>query len=314
MNIAIIGRSELLYDSALCLIEEGMKVKLVVTAKEAPEYERKRKDFLNLAESGGARFLQTARINQKKNIDIIKQCGRIDIGVSVNYPGIISQEVIDLFRLGILNSHGGDLPRYRGNACQAWAILNREKHIGLCVHRMTGGELDSGDIVARDYCYIDINTRVGQVYGWIRKNTPNLFLEAVKHLSENENYYLEKQSRRAEDILRCYPRRPEDGRIDWNRSNEDILLLINASSEPYAGAFCDFDGEPFIIWRAELHEDRENYFAVPGQVCQIERVDNGAGDVVAVTGKNKLKITEAGYRGKRGKPGLFIKNIRSRLK
>ena len=29
--------------------------------------------------------------------------------------------------VGILNAHGGDLSKYRGNACQAWAILNGEK-------------------------------------------------------------------------------------------------------------------------------------------------------------------------------------------
>ena len=37
------------------------------------------------------------------------------------------EEVIDFFELGILNAHGGDLPRYRGNACQAWAIINGEE-------------------------------------------------------------------------------------------------------------------------------------------------------------------------------------------
>ena len=36
-------------------------------------------------------------------------------------------KVISIFTLGILNAHGGDLPRYRGNACQAWAIINGEE-------------------------------------------------------------------------------------------------------------------------------------------------------------------------------------------
>ncbi|GAB1465742.1 hypothetical protein MASR2M54_12420 [Aliarcobacter cryaerophilus] len=50
-----------------------------------------------------------------------------EIAVSLNYSSIISQNVIDLFPLGVLNAHGGDLPRYRGNACQAWAIINGEE-------------------------------------------------------------------------------------------------------------------------------------------------------------------------------------------
>ena len=46
----------------------------------------------------------------------------------MNYTGIIPQSIIDLFNHGILNIHPGDLPRYRGNACLAWAIINAEKN------------------------------------------------------------------------------------------------------------------------------------------------------------------------------------------
>ena len=84
--------------------------------------------------------------------------------------------------MGILNAHGGDLPRYRGNACQAWAILNGEEKIGLCIHKMIGGELDSGNIIAKEFLKIDINTKVTQVWGWMSTSIPKLFLK----LYENE--------------------------------------------------------------------------------------------------------------------------------
>ena len=73
----------------------------------------------------------------------------------------IPNKIINYFNYGILNAHGGDLPRYRGNACQAWAILNGENKIGLCIHKMVGGELDSGDIISRDYLDIGENTKIG---------------------------------------------------------------------------------------------------------------------------------------------------------
>ena len=74
----------------------------------------------------------------------------------MNYTGIIPQSIIDIFQYGILNAHGGDLPRYRGNARQAWAH-NGEKSIGLCIHKMIGGEIDMcGDIIARDYSKLRI--------------------------------------------------------------------------------------------------------------------------------------------------------------
>jgi len=311
MNLAIIGRSELLYNSALALVEQGHQIKLIITAAGAPEYKRQKEDFQHMAEKLGARFIYTARINRPNIMKIIAQCGNLDLGISVNYTSIISQAVIRHFRLGILNSHSGDLPRYRGNACQAWAIINGETKIGLCIHKMVGAQLDSGDIIARAYFPIDINTRVGTVYQWMETETPGLFSEAVAHLSNDGNYYLEKQSQDPKDILRCYPREPRDGCIDWTRSNEDVLRLINASSEPYAGAFCHFEEIPMTIWRAALYHDHEQYCAVPGQVCYIDRE---SGDVVVITGKGKLKISDIGYLESRGKPALFIKSTRKRLR
>ncbi len=160
MKVAIIGRTEILYETASLLLEAGYEIPLIVTAKESPEYTKDIKDFEKLASKIDAAFINTARISSKENIEVISNLDKIDIGISMNYISVISQEVVDLFTLGILNAHSGDLPRYRGNACQAWAIINGEEKIGLCVHKMIGGELDSGDIVVKDYFPININTKI----------------------------------------------------------------------------------------------------------------------------------------------------------
>ena len=143
MKIAIIGRTELLYDTALRLKNAGHDIVCILTAKEAPEYTRKASDFRQLASDWGIPFTQGPKILEHE--DFLKSAPA-DIAVSINYTGVVPQAVIDTYPLGILNAHGGDLPRYRGNACQAWAILNGEERIGLCIHKMIGGELDSGDI------------------------------------------------------------------------------------------------------------------------------------------------------------------------
>ena len=46
------------------------------------------------------------------------------------------------------NAHAGDLPRYRGNACANWAIINGEDKVGLSIHKMDAG-LDSGPIIQK---------------------------------------------------------------------------------------------------------------------------------------------------------------------
>ena len=166
MKICAIGRSEILYDTIIHLQKNGHEVVGIVTSKEAPEYERSAKDFLHLAKKLEIKFLRT--VDPIQNINFFNSINA-DIGLSFNYTAIIPEDIINIFPLGILNAHGGDLPRYRGNACQAWAILNGEDKIGLCVHKMVGGELDSGDIIKREYLHLNANTKIGDTWKWMRE-------------------------------------------------------------------------------------------------------------------------------------------------
>jgi len=307
MRIAAIGRTEILYDTINLLIKAGYKIPLIVTSKEAAEYTKTADDLKQLATQIGADFIQTNKINTIT--DHLKNLPPIDIAVSVNYSGIIPQTIIDFFPLGILNAHGGDLPKYRGNACQAWAILNGEKHIGLCIHRMIGGELDNGDIIAREFFPIDITTKITEVWQWMQHNIPNLFNSAVEKLNDAPDYILEIQSKNPDDALRCYPRQPEDGKINWHKSNTDILRLINASNKPYAGAFCDFGGHKLIIWDAELLNSDENYLAIPGQVISI-----GKSFIDVATGNGIIRINDVEIDKGQVPASSIIKSIRKRLK
>lgn len=69
-----------------------------------------------------------------------------DLGISVRFHKIIPENVISSFRLGIVNTHGGILPEYRGSYCNINAILNDEKEYGVTLHYIQPG-VDDGDIV-----------------------------------------------------------------------------------------------------------------------------------------------------------------------
>lgn len=305
MRVAIIGRSEILHDTAVLLRAGGHEIVCILTAKEAPEYQCGAEDFRALAEQWAVPFASSARIREHR--DFLAKA-KADIAVSINYSGVIPEEITALFPLGILNAHGGDLPRYRGNACQAWAILNGEEKIGLCIHRMVGDELDSGDIIARIYLPIDINSTIGQVMDWIGRMTPALFVDALEQLRRDPSFVLERQSKDPALALRCYPRRPEDGRIDWRKPAVDVLRLINASGRPYAGAFCDFEGQKLIVWCADPVEDGEVFCAVPGQVTAL-----GESFVDVACGTGKVRIREAEMEGRCEAPRIWIQSIRKRL-
>ena len=69
MNIGIIGRSELLYNTAEYLIDKGHTIKLIITAKEAPEYTKTSDDFERLANKVGAEYLFTNKIDEQDRIN-----------------------------------------------------------------------------------------------------------------------------------------------------------------------------------------------------------------------------------------------------
>ncbi len=308
MNIGIIGRNEVLFETMQRLKEAGHNIKFVVTSKASPEYKIKHADFEQFAAAHQIPYLYHPNVTAEALKELIGN-NSSEVVISTNYTGVIAHEITELFPLGILNAHGGDLPRYRGNACQAWALINAEKRIGLCIHRMIGGELDSGDILERQFFEVNVNTRIGEVYEWMQELIPDMFVKTIEKLSDDPKFILERQSKDPAQALRCYPRMPDDGRINWKKSNYEVLRLINASSEPFSGAFSYLDNEKITIWRAELVEDEENYLGVPGQISAVHQ--KGWVEVLAGSGKVRLLEVE---KDTRTLPSQLIKSIRKRFR
>jgi len=293
-----------LLETAHILVKEGYQVVLVATGRPAAEDTCSVDDYRSAADDWASEFLERVDLLRLK---VLLNQTRPDLGVSSNYPVILPADIVNIPRLGILNSHGGDLPRYRGNACQAWAILQGERNVALCIHRMVGGEVDSGDIIVRQKIEITNSTKVGAILDWMSSILPTCFLEAVKALESDPEYFLERQSRDSTNSLRCFPRRPEDGRISWNLKPIEIVRLVNASGPPYAGAYCEIDNRRVIVLTASIAQDQTPFLAVPGQVIGLTK------DSVTVACKEgAVEIQEAQLED-----GMalreHIKNIRARL-
>jgi len=308
MKIAIIGRGEILFKVMERIHEEGFEIPLVVTSKEAPEYTKTSSDFKMFAEKIGSNFIHNPKINVKDLKKFCNESNSFDLAVSINYTGIITQDVIDLFRLGILNMHAGDLPRYKGNAVVAWAIINYEKKIVNCIHKMEGSELDSGDIIVKETLNINVDTKISEIFNWLYSSAPNLFIESISKLKNDPNYIMIDKNNNNSKSMRCYPRMPIDGKIIWSKSSLDIHNLIRASSHPFQGAFTSFNGKKVAIFSSKMVETSETFLAIPGQILNFN-----SNDVEVATADGKLIVSEFNFEDKFLKPNEFIKTIRSRF-
>lgn len=109
--------------------------------------------------SRNARPLEVATVAEAHNIPVYlpKKPSEIidtlrelqaDIAVLVAYGRIISQEVIDIFPLGIVNLHPSLLPSYRGPAPIESPIANGDAQTGVSVMKLTAG-MDDGPVYAQ---------------------------------------------------------------------------------------------------------------------------------------------------------------------
>lgn len=77
----------------------------------------------------------------------------LDLGLCCRYSKIIKKDVIDFFRLGIINMHGGLLPEFAGPYSCNYSVLFNAKKGGGTLHWIDEG-IDTGDIIRR--CEFDI--------------------------------------------------------------------------------------------------------------------------------------------------------------
>ena len=309
MRIAALGRTKILWNSIKKLSSEGHELALMATCRAAPEYDVNDEDFKQLAAELGATFLMTQSLNRPEVVEKVRNAGA-DIAVSVNWINIIGPELCGAFRHGILNAHAGDLPRYRGNAPVAWAILQGESKIGLTVHRMDPYALDSGPVFVKDYFPLTDSTYIAEVFRWIESRVPDLFLGTLNAI-EDGTLQPTSQPEEGKLALRCYPRRPEDASIRWHMPAEYLARLVRASSEPFGGAYSYYKGSRITIWRAHAEPWSYASLAIPGQVthCNLD-----TGEVKVATSEGQLVLEEVRMsKQSRSKPTWVIKSLRDRL-
>lgn len=315
MRIVFLGRTQMLMRS-IALFEESQHVIAGIgTCAAETEYFVDEHDFKKKADELGVPFFCNSKINSQEVQKILSSM-QADIAISVNWLTIIQKQTMELFKYGILNGHAGDLPRYRGNACPNWAIINGEEKVGLSVHFMEPGCLDSGDVVLKEFIDIKADTTVGEIYGQMEDLFPKMFLQAVDKIDRMGNAAGMPQSKKREQILRCYPRIPGDSCIDWNQSCVEIGRLVRASGFPFQGAYTFLNGkEKLYIQKVGITDYEFPSVAVCGQVvfrdCEKDCVGIAAKDGVIVIYQlcdgehEQCRVTEK-IRSMRDRMGMHV--------
>lgn len=243
-----------------------------------------------IAEGHGLRFLKFRKINDAQVLSQIREA-KPDLIFIVGLSQIVTSEIIRSAKEYVIGFHPTPLPRFRGRAAVPWQILLGVKESAISFFKIDEG-MDTGDIICQYPYRIGEKDDAGDVHesvfaamqAALRKYIPRIYADDIEFIRQRE-----------EDATYLLTRRPEDGKIRWDRPGEEVLRLIRAVSRPYPGAFAFYKGRKVLFWRARL-EANTKYFGIPGQLARI-----GEEKELAIVLKDSILVV-TDYEAEEGTP------------
>jgi methionyl-tRNA formyltransferase len=157
----------------------------------------------------GLEIYQPERI---RDPDAVERLRRLepDVLVVVAYGQIIPPSVLDIPRLGAVNIHGSLLPRHRGAAPVAGAILAGDSETGVTIMRMDE-QLDHGPILAARSMQIGPRDDAVALTSRLAALGAELLVDTLAHVEEIKAV---EQDHGASSVAPRLSR--EDGELDWD--------------------------------------------------------------------------------------------------
>ena len=180
-----------------------------------------------------------------------------DLMVVVAYGLILPQAVLDIPRLGCINSHASLLPRWRGAAPIQRAIEAGDSESGVTVMRMEAG-LDTGPMLLKAVTPITREDTGGSLHDRLAELGPPAVIEAIAGLAAG-TLVGEVQ----DDSLATYAHKlnKDEARIDWNRPAVELERLIRAFN-PWPICHSTLNGEALKVLAATLADG----VGAPGEI------------------------------------------------
>jgi len=240
-----------------------------------------------------------------------------DVIVTVAYGQILHQRVLDVPPRGVVNIHPSLLPRYRGAAPIAGAILAGEKETGVTI-MLLALALDEGPILSQRRVPIDPHDTTGALTAHLAGPGAELLMETLPGYLDGSI-----QPQGQDPTLATYVPmvQKEDGLIDWRLSAVDIWRRVRAF-DPWPTAYTHLDGELLQIreaWPVTAESSEMPGTIVPLPDASKEQIPPEAGFAVQ-TGDGLLavlRVQKAGrramaardfLRGERGLPGKRLES------
>lgn len=261
----------------------------VVTQPDRPAGRGKRLMPTPVKQVALARGLPLAQPRSLREPEALAQLAawRPEVIIVAAFGQILRQDVLDLPPHGCLNIHASLLPRWRGAAPIAAAILAGDAKTGVTIMKMDTG-LDTGPILAQREEAIRPDCTREELERRLAQLGADLLIETLPAYLAGQ---LQPRPQPEEGVTHARPLHKEDGLIDWSRPAVELDRQVRAYN-PWPGAFTFWQGQPLKILRAAPHPAWRGD-APPGTVVAL---DDG---IAVATGEGALRLGQVQWAGKR---------------
>ncbi|WAL58733.1 methionyl-tRNA formyltransferase [Thermocoleostomius sinensis] len=259
----------------------------------------------------------------KKEEEALEQLrsSQADAFVVVAYGQILSQEILDMPRLGCINAHGSLLPKYRGAAPIQWSLYHGETETGITTMLMDAG-MDTGAMLLKATTPIALLDNALDVAKTLSTQAADLLVETLLGLEQGTIDAIPQDNEQATYAPLI---QKSDYQLDWTRS---ALALHNQIRGFYPNCVTTLRNTPLKITAtvpleganlsstATLQSIQQAWdatditAAAPGTIVALLK---GHGAVVQ-TGQGALLLQEAQLAGKRSQQGWdFVNGTRLQI-
>lgn len=186
--------------------------------------------------------LQPPRLRDPEWPDRLRAIGA-DLAVVVAFGQILPRAVLDAPARGSINVHASLLPRYRGAAPIAWAIIRGEALTGVTTFQMDEG-MDTGATLLSVSTPIGPQETAGELAARLSVLGAEVLVETLARLDA-----LRPVPQRSEEATLAPRLKKTDGHLRWDRAARELVNLVRGCN-PWPGASTTSGAGGLIIWHA----------------------------------------------------------------
>lgn len=232
--------------------------------------------------------LQTGKIKDEKEYieHYSKEENRPDIFIVFAFGQFLSQELLDIPKLGAFNIHASLLPSWRGAAPMQWSLLKGEKETGITIQRMVK-KMDAGDIALQEIIPIDDHENLETLFEKVKQKSPQItsvFIDKI--LNKTISYQPQKEGETSfAPILK-----KEDGLIDFKKMNAVEVINKSKAFFPWPGIFCFLNQKRLKIFKVEI---------APHEKLSPGKVSTKMGQLIVGCLDQAIRLLEIQLEGKK---------------